>query len=296
MTRDNKASYPEIFSNEYVVNVENVRINFITQEALINNIKRPYSTFMHVHTVYEMFLCEKGEIHANVEDQKLSFKAGEALIVPPKVYHSITGGAPGSFQNSIYFSISSNGQKSTFDLYRIISKIIGDTYSVLPGMMDLSVVLKGLRKASEEKNYYAISLLAHKFLIQLVELTGNVPQIHNAASSDNSNLRVHNIHTFIHRHLGEDLNLDDLASILRLSTRQTSRVIKENFDCSFKELVTSARMEKAGELLLNSKRKVSEVASMVGYSSERGFYTAFKDHYGCLPKDYRKNGSLNNQH
>ena len=124
--------------------------------------------------------------------------------------------------------------------------------------------------------------------MKLVELTGSIPQSYEAVRSDNSNLRVHNIHIFIHNHLGGTVSIEELASLLRLSTRQTSRVIKENFGCTFKELVTKLRMEKAGELMMATSHKVSEIAEMVGYSSERGFYTAFKNHFGCLPKDYRK--------
>ena len=288
MNTKNDFLYPEAYSNEYVVNVENVRITFITQEALYNNYPRPKGVVMHFHTGYEMFVCQQGEIYVNIEDQNLTFKEGEVLIMPPKVSHAITGAKPGSSQYSLFFNISSNGQKSTFDLYRIISKIIGNTYSVIPGMAELAEIMQEIRRSCEEKNCYMISMSAHNFLMKIVELTGNITNSYDGAHSDNSNLRVHNIHMFIHNHLSEMVSIEELASILRLSSRQTSRIIKENFGCTFKELVTKLRMEKAGRLMLQTKFKVSEIADMVGFSSERGFYTAFKNHFGCLPKEYRK--------
>ncbi len=289
MNEKEEKMYPEIYSTEFVVNIENVRLTFITQETKQQNYKIPSGVVMHFHACYEMFLCEKGEVYVNVEDRKISFKEGEALIVPPGVSHAISGYAPGSTPDSVYFSISSNGQKSSLDLYKIVSKIIGDSCSVLPGMSDLGIIMRAIRRAGEEKNYYQISNLAHSFLMKLVELTGNIPRIHEGTRSDNSNLRVHKIHVFIHNHLGEEVSLEELATILRLSTRQVGRIVKENFGCSFKELVTKLRMEKAGELMRRKELRVSEVSSMVGYSSERGFYTAFKNHFGCLPKEYRKN-------
>lgn len=285
---ENNVNYPEIYSNEFIVNIENVRLTLVTQESSHHMYPRPIGVVKHFHTSYEMFLCQKGEIYADVEGQEISFKAGESLIIPPKMSHALTGAAEGSFQDSLYFNISSNGQKSTFDLYKIVSGIFGDAYCILTGMDELSLIMKAIRKVCEKKNYYKISILVHAFLMKIVELTGNIPEVHEGAYSDNLNLRVHNIHIFINKHLTESMSLEELASLLRLSARQTSRIIKENFGCTFKELVTKLRMEKAGKLLLQTKYKVSEIAEKVGFSSERGFYTAFKNQFGCLPKEYRK--------
>ena len=291
MDRISENEYPEIYSNEFIVNIENVRLTLLTQESSILNYKRPAGIVKHFHTSYEMFYCQRGEIYVDVEGQKIAFKAGEALVMPPKVSHSVLDSLPGSFMESIYFFVSSNGQKSTFDLYKIISGVLGDTYCILDGMEDIGGIMKAMRRVCEARNYYKISMLAHAFLMKLVELTGNIPEVHEGAHSDNSNLRVHNIHIFINKHLTEAVSLEELASLLRLSTRQTSRVIKENFGCTFKELLTKIRMEKAGKLLIETNHRVSEIAEMVGFSSERGFYSAFKNQYGCLPKDYRKNNT-----
>ena len=49
------------------------------------------------------------------------------------------------------------------------------------------------------------------------------------------------------------------------------------------------RMKLAAQRVLQNKHSVLEISSMVGYSSEKGFYTAFKKYHGCLPKEYREN-------
>ena len=292
MDFDNELVYPEIFSNEFISNVENVKMTFITQEAKDNNYKRPDHLVMHFHSGYELFLCQKGCLYVMICNEKISLHDGEMLIVSPSVSHAMMGTEPGSSIHSLYFNIEQNGKRGSLDLYKIISKIIDGNYVKIPGLIELSDILTNIREKCTEKDVFSLSTLCHQFLTGLVRLTGNIPEKHDKIHSDTQNLRVHNIHVFIHRHLSEAVTIEELASLLRLSARQTSRIIKEKFGCTFKELVTNIRMKKAGELLLQTDYKVSEVVSMVGYSSERGFYSAFKNYYGCLPKEYRNKNVL----
>jgi len=292
MDFDNELVYPEIFSNEFISNVENVKMTFITQEAKDNNYKRPDHLVMHFHSGYELFLCQKGCLYVMICNEKISLHDGEMLIVSPSVSHAMMGTEPGSSIHSLYFNIEQNGKRGSLDLYKIISRIICGDYVIIPGLAELGDTIMSIRLKCQEKDIFSLSTLCHQFLMGLVRLTGNIPEKHDKIHSDTQNLRVHNIHIFIHSHLSEAVTIEELASLLRLSARQTSRIIKEKFGCTFKELVTNIRMKKAGELLLQTDYKVSEVVSMVGYSSERGFYSAFKNYYGCLPKEYRNKNVL----
>ena len=288
MEFDNELVYPEIFSNEFVSNIENVKMTLITQETNVHNYKRPTHVVMHFHSGYELFLCKKGCLYVMVCDEKISLHDGEMLIVSPSVSHAMMGTEPGSSIHSIYFNIEQNGKKGTLDLYKIISKIIDGNYVKIPGLIELSDILTNIREKCEEKDIFALSTLCHQFLMGLVRLTGAAHHIYNGATSDNSNLRIHKIHTLLHSRFREDITISDLADNLHLSSRQVSRIIKEKFGCTFKELLTKIRMQMAGEMLLRSDDNVSKIASQVGYSSVRGFYSAFRSHFGCLPKEYKK--------
>ena len=47
-------------------------------------------------------------------------------------------------------------------------------------------------------------------------------------------------------------------------------------------------MEKAAALLHESDMSIAEIGRLVGYESQSKFTAAFKESYGCLPKEYRK--------
>jgi AraC-like DNA-binding protein len=55
------------------------------------------------------------------------------------------------------------------------------------------------------------------------------------------------------------------------------------------EYVRSIRLRKAAQLLEKSDLSISEVAYEVGYNSPKYFSKYFKDEYGILPSEYRKN-------
>ena len=46
--------------------------------------------------------------------------------------------------------------------------------------------------------------------------------------------------------------------------------------------------EKAAALLHESDMSIAEIGRLVGYESHSKFTAAFKESYGCLPKEYRK--------
>ena len=49
------------------------------------------------------------------------------------------------------------------------------------------------------------------------------------------------------------------------------------------------RMERAAALLRETDLSVAEIAGQVGYESQSKFTAAFKEQFGQLPKEYRRN-------
>ncbi|WP_299762288.1 two-component regulator propeller domain-containing protein [uncultured Dokdonia sp.] len=81
-----------------------------------------------------------------------------------------------------------------------------------------------------------------------------------------------------------NLNVENLASQLRLSRSQLYRKIKVLTDLSANEFLRKIRLEKAKELLQSSNNyNVSEVTYKVGFSSPSYFTKCFKKEFGYLP-------------
>ena len=85
-----------------------------------------------------------------------------------------------------------------------------------------------------------------------------------------------------------DLSVDDLAADMNLSRVQLYRKVKSVTGFSPVELLRTARLSRAYQLLLTTDKSVSEVAYAVGFTAPSYFTKCFKEEYGMVPGDVRK--------
>ena len=85
-----------------------------------------------------------------------------------------------------------------------------------------------------------------------------------------------------------DLSVDDLAADMNLSRVQLYRKVKAVTGSSPVELLRTARLNRAYQLLLTTDKSVSEVAYVVGFTAPSYFTKCFKEEYGMVPGDVRK--------
>ena len=84
-----------------------------------------------------------------------------------------------------------------------------------------------------------------------------------------------------------DVSVEDLAADMNLSRVQLYRKVKSLTDASPVELLRTARLKRAYQILLTTDKSVSEVAYAVGFTSPSYFTKCFKDEYGKVPGEVR---------
>lgn len=83
-------------------------------------------------------------------------------------------------------------------------------------------------------------------------------------------------------------SLTELAGELNLSVYHLSRLIKQNTGSTFKELLQRKRLNKAVQLLSETRLSISDIIAYVGYDNASYFFRIFKDKYGVSPREYRQ--------
>jgi len=73
----------------------------------------------------------------------------------------------------------------------------------------------------------------------------------------------------------KDITLDDVAQKLKLSPKQTARLIVESTGNSFRQEIPRLRIEAAQHLMESEDLTLEEVAELVGYSSYSSFWKAY---------------------
>ena len=93
---------------------------------------------------------------------------------------------------------------------------------------------------------------------------------------------------YIRDHLAENLILSDIARHAGLSPSYFSALFKEQMKEGVKKYIVRMRMEKATELLIDTRLRINEIARATGFVSARYFADAFLKYYGCSPYAYRE--------
>lgn len=133
--------------------------------------------------------------------------------------------------------------------------------------------------AESAATFLAVHLLQHysaqKHTIQ--EYTGGLPKYKLRQTID-----------YINEHLAEDLSLAVIARQIDMSQYHFARLFKQSTGLAPHQYVIQCRIERAKQLLLQSKLSIAEVASLVGFTDQSHFTRYFKRLVGVKPTTVRK--------
>lgn len=86
----------------------------------------------------------------------------------------------------------------------------------------------------------------------------------------------------------EELNVDEIASMLGISRVHLYRKVKKLTDMSVSEFVISVKLKKSLEYLRKSGKTITEIAYESGFSSQSYYTRCFKEQFKISPSDYIK--------
>lgn len=85
-----------------------------------------------------------------------------------------------------------------------------------------------------------------------------------------------------------DLNINDIAERLEVTSSYMSKLLKKETGLSFIDYLTNIRIKKAMYIMEDPTIKIYDVAELVGYSNQYYFSRAFKKVIGVSPKEHRR--------
>lgn len=93
---------------------------------------------------------------------------------------------------------------------------------------------------------------------------------------------------YISQNFAQKISLETLTEVTGLSNTYLSSIFKSETGETITDFITTCRITKAQELLLNTTMNVSEIADTVGYIDSRYFSKIFIKQTGLRPMQYRK--------
>lgn len=99
---------------------------------------------------------------------------------------------------------------------------------------------------------------------------------------------------YIHNNYQDlSLSMPSIASMMKISSRNLSKIYKEATNLSIPDMINGVRLTKAAELLIQEDLSVYEVVQKVGFTNETYFFSLFKKKYKVTPKEYALQRNVN---
>jgi two-component system response regulator YesN len=97
---------------------------------------------------------------------------------------------------------------------------------------------------------------------------------------------VRQVHEYIDANL-ESATLQSIAHHVSLHPVYLSKVYKQETGQNISDAIYRRKMEQATHLLRNTRLKIYEITTMLGYSNAHYFIKLFKEYSGLTPQEYR---------
>ncbi|WP_078553403.1 AraC family transcriptional regulator [Bacillus alkalicellulosilyticus] len=254
----------------------------------------------HWHYELEIIYLKQGEATVQVGTSVYHVKQGEALFIPSEELHAAypINNIPFTLYAIVFHSnlISS----SSFDLIQqkyieIIQRPDSPIHPFLKGNDRYELTI--IEKIESVISIFSSKEMAFELLIKselmhilasLVQRNGPTVESETSLAERQKIARLKTVLAYINENYHHKLQIADLASLVQMSEGHFSRFFKELVHKTPIEYINSIRLHEAAKLLVETDRKIVDIAMEVGFDNQSYFIRAFKKQNLCTPKEFRK--------
>lgn len=271
------------------VTCSDLKIIFITDEKAVEC----GHTDIHMHSFWELFYIKEGTFSINTETEKCILKESEMMIIPPDTYHS-TESSSDVVKISVFFTfekIKAADEEKVFDriypaFMNVDFKSYGDCNYI--GML-IDSILTNLEAASLSAKWH-LKANVTELVFSVYDRIINESNVSSETALKQNNYWAYKyaIDRLLDIYYTNDISLDFLSEKLFTSPQNITRIISAAYGKSFNELKLELKMRNAKKMLRETNLSVGEIGVKSGYTTTRGFLSAFLKYEGCTPSEYRK--------
>lgn len=132
----------------------------------------------------------------------------------------------------------------------------------------------------------AIYALQSEMIEEFTLKVKNLKSVERASGNPNVSRQVWEAMDYIYYHLHEKITVDDIASAVSLSPNYLNHLFSRQKGMSIQKYITGRKIDAAKNMLQYSDYSITEIASILAYSSASHFISTFKKATGMTPRDY----------
>lgn len=209
----------------------------------------------------EIFILNKGDLVSIPIEKKNSVLT---VVIEKEFYHN---------------------ESRTFQLNHPLSFIyMKETYEQIAKML-AAVYVETLY--GKEGFNYMIESYFKKIYGLLIRYIPASKEVDDSLPNDSSR-KIKEVISYINENYSEKIQLDTLADVFYVNKYYLVHLFKEQLDMTIGSYIKIVRLSHSEKDLLNSNKKIMEVALQNGFPNAKSLTHAFKEKHGMTPSRYRK--------
>ena len=256
----------------------------------IEQLRPIIAAHTHSNTSYEIHYARQGRGMVTIDGVSRPVEADTLYITGPGVLHAqVSEPAAPIVEYCLYLNcrLGAAGRGDPFALFAETTFWMGrDEGRLLPLLEQLIEENRRMQPGAAEMSETILKQIIIKLMRMYRQDTAVNPAPSPAPLLTRAGFLPIIEDAFFYRY--RTLTLSDLSGLLNLSTRQTQRLLRQNFGKTFSQKLTEARMAAASQYLLSTALSVTEISERTGFSSIEHFSAAFRRFTGQSPTLYRK--------
>ena len=250
--------------------------------------------FQHFHLFYEMMILLSPKAYHLVEGKRYDLVANDIVLLAPSVLHK-TEYPPGAPSDRIIltFMLPEPPPGVAVSYADLLSTFTADDPVLRFHREEQKMVFRSLndiaRLSQTDESESTRNLMVHiKFLDFLYELYALKPKSHYLLNvEDDSKGKMYTIANYIHTHYSENISLNTLSEIFYINCYYLSHLFKKVTGYTVVQYIQLTRIKNAQCLLLDTNRKITDIAEATGFPSFSQFNRVFHKFCAMSPTEYR---------
>ena len=261
-----------------------------------DSLMPPWSMEFKDTTAASFHLVRRGECWVMSDDSAQCLGPGDLVFIEPGRDHVLASRPPG--QEGVSTGVQTllmcgycefTGETGTplLNIFPALTIVREEEFLKHPWLKSTLDQLSAEFMSQQPGAELVVNKLTEVVLVELIRINfGRGEQSHfmRALSDKRMATALQKLHTNPEIHW----TLDKMAEEVHMSRAAFAKHFKELVGQPMFEYLTTLRMQRARELLQDTKLPLYEVANRVGYESDLAFTKTFKKHIGTTPTRYRK--------
>lgn len=250
-------------------------------------------TSWHYHNEIEVIFVEQGIHELETQGKLYTLKRGDTVIVGSNELHRARNA---SKEDLVFFvmhvDLNAYFNPAMMMYYKSFSEVLHPLDSMNYIFSDSEAkkeIVDSITKIHEEilgqkKGYeLAVSMYIQRFMLSLLRYDME-DRLQICNNQDIEFLQP--IVNYIEEHLSDQINMQQVCSLVNMSYTYFSKVFKQKVGLSFTDFINRKRISKAELLLVTEHMQTQEIAEAVGIQNMTHFYELFKRYNKCTPRQY----------